>query len=186
MKCNQIYFLLVIVSCLSSFSCGDDDTDIATPQESITTLTYTLTPNNGGDPVTFTYRDLDGDGGDEPVVLGGTLVANLSYVGRVEVLNESVLPAENITEVIDEEGDDHQLFFSYSISGLAVSYADTDDNGNRLGLVSNLRTSSAGNGTLTVTLLHDPDKFAASVANGDLTNAGGQIDIQAMFNITVQ
>ena len=186
MTSKQILLLLATAICLSSFSCNNDDTEISTPNEVITTLNYILTPNNGGDPVTLSFRDLDGVGGDDPFVLGGTLAANQRYTGRIEVLNESVIPAEDVTTVIEEESTDHQLFYSSSISGLAITYGDSDDNGNRFGLVSNLTTSVPGVGNLTVTLKHEPDKFAAGVASGDVTNAGGSTDIEAVFAITVQ
>lgn len=186
MKSSQIYFFILIVFCLGHFSCRDVEPEMSTPPEFITTLIYTLTPVNGGDPVILTYRDLDGDGGDAPIVTSGALAANLRYSGSVRLLDESVLPAIDVTLEIDEEGDDHQFFFSSNITGLSVSYADTDDNGNRFGLLSNLTTNNAGNGTLMVTLIHEPEKFAASVSNGDVTNAGGQIDIEAKFDIVVQ
>jgi len=186
MKKNQIYFLLVAFMCLSQLSCDKDDPEVPNEEELITTLTYTLSPNGGGDPVVFTFRDLDGDGGDDPIIQGGTLAANQSYVGRVEFLNEAEIPAEDITEEVEEESVDHQVFFSSSLSGLSVTYADTDDNGNRLGLVTNLTTSSAGNGILTITLRHEPDKSAAGVSSGDISNAGGSTDVEAMFTVNVQ
>jgi len=159
---------------------------MATPPEFITTIIYTLTPNNGGDPVIFTFRDLDGVGGDDPLINVGLLAANQIYTGQVQLLDESVLPAVDVTVEIEEESTDHQFFFSSSISGLAISYADTDDNGNRFGLESRVTTSTSGIGTFRITLRHEPNKFAASVANGDLTNAGGETDIEATFDIRVQ
>ena len=42
-----------------------------------------------------------------------------------------------------------------------------------------------GNGTITVILRHEPDKDASGVSNGDITNAGGETDIEVVFNVEV-
>ena len=64
-------------------------------------------------------------------------------------------------------------------------YNDVDSNGKPLGISHTLSTDHFGSGTLTVILIHEPDKSAAGVANGDPTNAGGETDVQAEFEITV-
>jgi hypothetical protein len=59
----------------------------------------------------LTSRDLDGDGPNAPVVtVSGDLLVNTTYTGSVSFLNESITPADDITEV-KEEGVEHQLFF---------------------------------------------------------------------------
>ncbi|MFT7376933.1 MAG: hypothetical protein ACI88Z_000758, partial [Sphingobacteriales bacterium] len=55
-----------------------------------------------------------------------------------------------------------------------------------LGLQTTITTTDVGNGTLTVILRHEPNKSASGVANGDISNAGGETDIEVTFNITVQ
>ncbi|HBK71516.1 MAG TPA: type 1 periplasmic binding fold superfamily protein, partial [Flavobacteriaceae bacterium] len=35
-------------------------------------------------------------------------------------------------------------------------------------------------------LRHEPNKSASGVSDGDITNAGGETDIEVIFNITVQ
>ena len=40
-------------------------------------------------------------------------------------------------------------------------------------------------GELEVLLLHEPDKFAEGVSEGDATNAGGEVDIDVSFPITI-
>ncbi len=56
-------------------SCNDDDPPIDNEEEVITTLTYILTPASG-QAVTLSFVDLDGDGGNPPVITGGTLDTN--------------------------------------------------------------------------------------------------------------
>jgi len=154
-------------------------------EEVITTLTMTLTPTSG-DVVTLSFQDLDGDGANAPVITGGTLQANASYTGALELLNESESPAESITEEIAEEDAEHQFFFSSTVSGLSVAYTDTDGDGNPVGLSTTVTTGDAGAGNMTVILRHEPDKNADGVSGGDISNAGGETDIEVTFPITVQ
>jgi len=184
MKMKTTLLALLLIGTLIT-SC-DPDPIVDPPVELITTLTYTLTPEGGGDNVVLSFQDIDGDGGDAPVIVNGTLAANQVYTGSLDLLNESVDPSESITEEISEEDEDHQFFFATNVAGLAVTYTDMDADGNPIGLASQLTTTDAGTGTLTITLLHKPMKSAAGVADGDLTNAQGETDIEATFDIDVQ
>jgi hypothetical protein len=181
-----IFSLLAVVIGLSSCKKDEDDVVIPNEEEVITTLKYTLVPNGGGQTVELSFQDLDGDGGNAPVITGGVLEANTTYTGTLTLLNEQESPAESITEEIQEEDEDHQFFFQTNITGLTVAYTDQDADGNPLGLQSTITTTNAGNGTLTVTLRHEPNKSANGVASGDITNAGGETDIEVAFNVTVQ
>ena len=185
---KSLLLTLIFVSLLSIMSCSDDPEDpiIENEEEVITTLTYTLTPSEGGSAVVLSYQDLDGDGANEPTITNGTLSAETTYSGSLTLLNETESPAESVTEEIEEEDADHQFFFVTTVSGLSVAYADTDDDGNPVGLASTLTTGSAGSGNLTVTLKHEPDKSASGVSDGVITNAGGETDISVTWTITVE
>lgn len=176
---------LLILGTLIFSSC-DDDPVIPNEEELITTVNYTLTPDNGEPSTTLSFVDLDGDGGNAPVITGGTLAANLTYTGSMELLNEAESPSENITEEIETEDDEHQFFFQSNASLLTVEYADQDGSGNPVGLQSTLTTGDPGSGTLTIILRHEPDKSATGVADGDISNAGGETDIEVTFPIDVQ
>jgi hypothetical protein len=169
-------------------ACSDDDDPIQVNEEElITTLTATLTPNGGGAVVTLKSVDLDGaDGPDLPVITGGTLAINTTYSGVIKVENETESPAEDITEEVLEEGEEHQFFFTTSNDITTVTYDDMDAGGNPIGVQFSLVTTTAGSGNLTITLRHEPNKTASGVTNGDITNAGGETDVQAVFPITVQ
>jgi len=69
---------------------------------------------------------------------------------------------------------------------LSVAYDDKDANGNPVGLSSILTTGDAASGSITITLRHEPAKSASGVSNGDITNAGGETDIEVIFPINVQ
>lgn len=187
MKKKTFSILLSSVLCLLALSCGtDEDPVIPSPPEVITTLTYTLTPTGGGDEVVLTFQDLDGDGGNAPIITGGTLHSDTSYTGSLGLLNETETPAGDIGVEVKEEDEDHQFFFATSIMGLSVAYADADANGNPLGLSTTLSTGATGDGTLTITLRHKPDKSANGVSEGTIDNAGGETDIEVSFDIRVE
>ncbi|MFY0482266.1 type 1 periplasmic binding fold superfamily protein [Flavobacterium sp. PLA-1-15] len=180
-----------LIALLSFNSCSNDD-NASLPvneEEVITTVTVTLTPEGGGIPVVLTSRDLDGDGPNAPVITStGSVVALTTYNGTVSLLNELTNPADNISLEVLEEGDDHQFFFN-ATGGLSgtFAYADQDENGDPIGLSFKFTASAnTQSGNLTVILRHEPNKAGANVASGDITNAGGETDIQVTFPVIVQ
>ena len=177
---------LLVILILLFTACEKDTPEIPNEEELITTLTYHLTPASGGEVVILSFTDLDGDGGNEPIIETGILAANESYTGALELLNESEEPAESITEEVSAEGEEHQFFFESTVAGLTVVYTDRDANGNPIGLSSTLTTGAATTGTITIILRHEPNKSAAGVADGAIANAGGETDIQVTFPIDVQ
>ena len=188
MKKTRLIIVGLFILSLGFNSCKKEKVDPVIPNEPevITTLKYTLTPSDGGDTIVLSFQDLDGDGGNAPIIIGGTLDTNKTYTGALVLLNEQETPAGNTTAEILEENDMHQFFFQTNIAGLTVDYADQDANGHPVGLQSTLTTAGAGNGTLTITLRHEPDKYADGVPEGDITNAGGETDIEVTFDVTVQ
>ncbi len=186
MNNRNLFFTAAIASLVLFSSCEKEDPIIPNEEELITTLNYTLTPTQGGKSIVLSFVDLDGDGGNPPVITGGTLVKNQTYTGSVGVFNESENPKDDITQEIAKEDKEHQLFFQTNISGLSIKYNDVDGNGNPIGLITNATTGAAGSGILTIILRHLPNKFAAGVASGNITNAGGETDIEVNFPISVQ
>lgn len=184
--------LLATLFSISFIACDKDDNPIAPPvneEELITTVKVTLT--NGTNVVTLTSKDLDLDGPNAPVVtVSGPLSANTAYVGVVELLDETKNPADVISEEIkesEEEKREHQFF--YNLTGLTGSavYSDLDSNGKPIGLNFSYTTGAASTGSFTITLRHLPNKSAAGVATGDMTNAGGSTDAKATFsNLVIQ
>ena len=167
------------------FSCSSDDNNPPAPideEEVITTMNVTLI-SAGNTTVTLQSQDLDGDGPNAPeITISGSLAANASYLGSIELLNETETPAENVTEEVEAEDDEHQFFFSTSGAVTGTTYSDQDGDGNPLGLSFELTTGEAGSGTLQVTLRHEPKK----PNDGTLGDAGGETDIAQSFNVTVE
>ncbi len=182
---HRLLFLPVALLFLLS-SCSKDDPIIPNEEEVITTLIYSLTPDSGGAVVELKFVDLDGEGGDAPVITTADLNSNTSYTGSVRLLNEQLSPAENITAEIQEEDEDHQFFYQSTVAGMIISYDDVDGNNQPVGISTMLQTGDAGSGMLTITLRHEPNKSASGVVISDPSNAGGETDIEIRFPINVQ
>lgn len=174
-----VLFVSVLVT-----SCSDDDENPVQviEEEVITTMTVTLT-SSGNATVTLQSQDLDGDGPNAPEIsVSGDLVANATYNGSIELLNETETPAEDITEDVEEKDEEHQFFFSAGGAITGTAYGDQDGDGNPVGLSFELTTGEAGSGTLQVTLRHEPKK----PNDGTLADAGGETDITQTFTVTVE
>ena len=168
---------------IALFSCEPNDPVDPNEEELITTFNVDLEAN--GFTYTLNYTDLDGDGGNAPILTIDSLSANTTYSGSITLFNESETPTEEITPEVFDEANDHQFFFSSSGSSTFV-YSDQDDNGNPLGLSFEVTTGNTANETFTFVLRHEPDKSAAGVSLGDITNAGGETDIEVSFDVIIE
>lgn len=180
----QLYIIAALI--FSSCSNNDDDTPtIVNEEEVITTLIAVFTPTTGtGGVVTFQSQDLDGDGPNAPVVTAsGDLAANATYNVVVTMLNETENPANNITLEVEEEAEEHQIFFlPASALNLSLFYNSYDSDGNPLGTRMEATTGDGSTGNLVVVLRHEPKK----PNNGTLADAGGETDISVSFSVTIQ
>lgn len=183
---KYIHFIqILIIAALFITGCEKDDPDPVNEEELITTVRVDCIPVGGGDAVSLSFRDPDGDGGDAPVIDGGTFMAGTVYLADVSFLNESVTPAEDISEEVREEGDEHQVFLAFSDVDFTFRYLDADADGLPVGLEMELQAGVPGAGTLTLILRHEPEKSAAGVADGELTNAGGETDVEVTFPVEI-
>lgn len=176
------YIIPVLLLTLALSACEKDDPVIPNEEELITTLIYRLEPLGAGEVVELKFVDLDGDGGDAPIITTSPLQPSTTYQGSIMLLNELEEPAEDITEEVEEEGDHHQLFYVENVLKTNVEYLDQDLNGNPVGLLTSLETGGATTGTLTIILRHQPNK----PNNGTPEDAGGETDIEVTFNIIVE
>ncbi|WP_075342702.1 type 1 periplasmic binding fold superfamily protein [Tenacibaculum agarivorans] len=175
---------LLFISTLVFTGCSDDENPVEENEEEvITTMTVTLVPQGGGTTVTLVSRDLDGEGGEDSDITGGTLVANKVYDATIKLENETETPAENITDEVAEEDEEHQFFYQ-AATALNATFAYTganDENGNPVGITFTVTTGDASTGNMTITLRHEPKK----PNDGTLADAGGETDISVPFPITI-
>jgi len=189
MKTIKFLFITVLsLSALTSCSSDDDTPEAVNEEEIITTVRLELTAASG-DVVVLQSQDLDGEGPDAPVyTIEGTILADTEYTGETKFWNELENPTEDITEEVLEEGVDHQVFYIFTANNAnsSVTYTDMDDNGNPIGLATTFNSGSASTGnTLVVQLIHEPNKTAEGVSDGDETNAAGSIDANVTFTYDV-
>jgi hypothetical protein len=187
MKITRYIPALIIIIAVLTNSCKKDEPEIPNEEELITTLIYILTPVSGGTVKTFEFTDLDGPGGNDPDTLADMLEANTIYMGTIVLLNEQENPADTISNEVWDENQEHQFFFGTDDElDLTITYDDIDPDGNPVGISSTLTTGATSMGKLTITLRHEPDKFATGVSSGDISNAGGETDIQVEFDVVIR
>lgn len=178
---------LLLIFALAVFinACDDVEPTPTNDEELITTLQLDFF--DGASTKTIKFQDIDGDGGNAQVITADTLSANTTYNVSITVLNESETPAESINPEIIEEGDEHQFFFiPESTLNYTSSYNDMDENNKPIGLENVVITGNASEGTLIVVLRHQPDKNGTNVNAGDITNAGGETDIEVSFDVVIE
>ena len=158
-----------------TYSCKDDDPVPENPEELITTVRVVFHDHSTQTDYIQEFKDLDGDGGQEPTITTTPLPPNTTFDMTVFFLNETETPPEDITEEVEEEAEEHQVFYVIDSNlKLTNTYSDEDGDGNPIGLVNMSVSSEASQGNFRVVLRHEPDKLADGVADGDITNAGGE------------
>jgi len=182
--------ILAAILLVSIASCKKDEIEdpiVPNEEEIITTLIYTLTPTIGNEVVTYTFLDMDGDGPMDPEVTeSGSLAANSQYLGSILLLNETESPVDTVNAEINTEAEEHQFFYGIDGANISTTYNDLDANGQPIGLFTIVDTGDASEGTVRVTLRHEPMKSEVGVAQGDITNAGGETDIEATFDVVIE
>lgn len=182
--------LLILAGALSMAVIGckkDDDSPeptTSTPpiQESelITSLIISFEDTVGVQPsVQYAFRDPDGDGGNKPTEHDTIrLVANTYYNAVIQILNESVTPAEDITTEVAEEASEH--LFCYTPNNTNVAIQRTDSDGTyEIGITTQWSTGATATGETTVALKHQPDAKDGTCAPGDT-------DIEVTFVTEIQ
>jgi len=185
---KNILFTISTITALSlaAASCSKDDTPEPVEQELITTVQMIATPTGGGTAQTFNYKVQNGFGSTAPGTVQidtVTLQAGASYNVELRVLNESESPAEDVTTEVVEERDEHLFFLEASPTGLVTVTDGSIDGQNRpFNQTFRLAPGTAGSGTFTITLLHEPTNKRA----GTLAGAGGETDAQAIFPVVIR
>ncbi len=147
----------------------DDDPELITSMVLEFSDTANVQPN-----VTVAFRDPDGEGGNAATEFDTiALAANTVYSVKITLLDESKNPAVKISDEVKTEGDEH--LFCFDVTGANINVARTDSDGKyEIGLDSRWTVAAASNGTVKVTLKHQP-----GVKNG--TCGVGDTDVEVNF-----
>ncbi len=183
MKIIRKGILVAIIVMATMSGCKKDEPAPVEDNENLTTLRLKLTES--GTTSTFTFRDLDGAGGNAPVIDKVSLKPNKSYTMVVEMLDESKTPASIISDAIYDERDQH--LFEYVVTPatiLAITTTDKDTRGFPVGLSTNAKTNAVGTGKLKVVLYHQPPVNGKIVKDG--TFGIGSVDFEGTFDVEVK
>jgi hypothetical protein len=183
MKMKHIkLFAVVMLGGLIMAGCKKKNNKEENEEELITTVKLTLTPAGGGSALVYSWKDVDGVGGNAPVIQTVTLASSQMYNCSVQFLNESVTPAEDITPEVVAEGTDHQVYYAASGgANLSINGFNTDASGLPLGTTAGFTTGAASTGFLKITLKHKP----GVKASGDLVTKG-ETDVEVDMPVTIQ
>jgi hypothetical protein len=187
----SITILFSAVAAFTFTSCEKDDKKPenpslpANPTEIITTVKLTLTEEGSGNTVVASWKDADGDGPGQPVINGLALSAGKTYTGALLLLDESKLPADTISNEVEEEHNVHQFFYTLSgdaASRIMIEKSDKDDNNLPVGLQTRVTVSAgtAATGMLKIMLKH----YDGVLKSNDSTV--GETDVEANFPVTIQ
>ena len=170
------FFFIVVFQ-----SCDKEDPKPVNDEEVITTVKITLVADGDGSVVTLTFSDPDGPLGDlDPTITAsGPLKASTSYSAVMELVNDTISPAENVSEEIADEADAHLFCFS-TTGNIEITYEDEDEKGLPLGLVTSWAIGAAGAGEVTVTLRHQP-----GTKTGECPGTG-ETDVEISFPVLVE
>ncbi len=194
---TKIASTLVLAALLTAC---EGDTEGGEEAEVITTVTLAFMPQGGGADLVFEAADPDNTGTFD--IDSIELSDAEDYDLAVSFFND--LEDEDITEEIEEEDDEHQVFFTGSAvagpasdSMMAVvthAYADQDDGGLPIGLDNTITTDAEGPGDFIVTLRHLPPENDVAVKVAGLEDIvladgfgglAGENDVQITFPLTV-
>lgn len=182
MKKMNLHLVAALLVLVSIVGCKKDPVD---PNESelITTVKVVLTESVSGTQSIFQFKDLDGDGGAAPSRFDEIVLERGKVYGcNLQLLNESVTPADDITLEVFAEGADHQIYLTPSNALAVISNYSLDTKGLPLGITSTwTAAAAAGTGTMNVTLKHKPGVKAA----GDPISKG-ETDISIDFKLSVK
>ena len=184
------------------FSCSSDDAPppLENEEEVITTVTLTFEPEGGGEAVTASWEDADGEGAGVPVVDNIILAPDTEYTLSITLTN-AIDPdsPEDITEEVRTEADEHMFFFGWTEGLMAdpsgdgniddradpVNYEDSDGT-LPLGLITRWTTGQPATGvpatgTFRLLLKHQPDIKSATSTSGN-----GETDVNIEWEMTIQ
>jgi hypothetical protein len=181
--------LVIAFVSVAIIACKDDDDDSVkngkttvnpNEEELITTVEAIFSDTNGVALDTFKFEDPDGLGGDAPTIDTIRLNSNSKYDLSIRFLDESdSTDVENITAEIQAEDDEHLICFEEKTSN-ALNISKTDSDGTYpIGLSSRWEVGAAANGSIVISLKHQP-----GVKDGSCSP--GETDIEVEFPLVLK
>lgn len=182
MKAKLFLQATLLITCLSTLLLSCDPANPNNPNEQEVITSLKITAISSSDTAVFAYSDPDGNGGNVPTIDTAFLSTSTIYTVSLELIDETKTPDDTLTNAILSEGIDHQFFFTITGANLTNAYADTDLNGNPIGLLNTWTTATSSAGTVMVTLKHQPG--IKPTIPGDILI--GETDIEVAFPVVIQ
>lgn len=175
--------LLMAVLFIASCKKEKDDEE-SNENEIITTARLVFTDRSSGATHNFLWQDLDGDGGNDPVVQDITLRPAAVYDVSLTLLNETRNPPEDITEEVQAESDVHRFYYEIAGEpGLTIDDLDQDSEGITLGLNSVWTTAGPGSAMVRLVLRHYP--AGGKDETDPVTSSKSSTDMDISFTVQV-
>ena len=191
-----------MLACLLT-GCKNNDLVKEDVPELITKVSLTFTPSGGGTEIVVTATDPDGEGVQDISVDGPVnLNPAETYILTLSLINElanTTDPEYNISAEVEEEGDEHMFFFSWTNNVFAnpsgdgnidnrsdpVNYTGAtnslDANNLPLGLTTTWTTATGSStGNFRVLLKHQPELKTDTSGSGV-----GETDLDITFTINI-
>ncbi|MBK7762470.1 MAG: hypothetical protein IPI46_03750 [Bacteroidetes bacterium] len=168
---SQVLFFFFFLS-----SCDKAPTIPPNPNEEelITTLQITFIDSLGIAPnVVAKYQDLDGDGGNAPLLWDSIkLQTNTTYLANIVLLDETKMPADTISNEVLDEAVDHLFCFEVPDTNCVITRTDKDLNNLEIGLQSTWKTKNQTSGNVRILLRHQP-----GIKTGDCSLGASDVDL---------
>jgi hypothetical protein len=190
---STIRAALVAGAALAFLAACSDDPAAPIPgggdPENISRVTVTLTPVAGGTAQTSVRVDPDGTQLPQPVgAAQGTLAVTkgTTYNGTITLLND-LDPGNviNITDEVEDEGNFHRFFYTFSCTGVTVSNLNTDTQAPPapLGTTFQVAVAAAAASTTTCTVRVELRHWESG--KGDGTGSNFETDLDITFPVTI-
>ena len=180
-KSSILFAALVSAIVLTNTGCKKDTDTDDNEEELITTVKLAFTPLTGGTSTTFTYKDVDGAGGNAPTIDSIKLEKDKKYNVLLTLADDSKTPSEDITGEVQAEKEDHIFIFTPTPAALFhhIDIKDVDANNKPVGLSTEWHCeNAAGMGSVRIRLKHEADK--------DTPETTGGTDLDISFPVKIQ
>jgi hypothetical protein len=187
---KKLILATVILSAMTIFSsCDkhdehDHDDDHNHGNELITTIRFVFTDTTSGSVDTFSWKQPKGPG--TPITLDTIrLTSGTSYAVRVEVLDESKSPAQNISNEIAQKAKEHRFVYTVSSNRIQLQITDFDTHNPPLELGLKLQANVGVSGDSTATWRAVLKHYSTAVPKTQ-GPAAGSTDIDVLFPVLIQ
>ncbi len=166
---------------LGLLGCASDDDNYHLPDNETEEITrVVLRVSQGTDTVDYTFNSALATDADQI-----NLKPNQTYQVEVQFWNDDEDPAENVTNEVADESDEHLLCFDVlDNTNVSITIDDKDENGLPIGLKSTWATGSASNGGIELVLKHQPD--LKNTFNGQVNCSVGETDVDVPFPVKIE